>query len=139
MTGKVVLWCFFTSEKIHNSTFFKWDGNVTKISHLLFHVIWKNYILYWDLDKKSWIVNFFTREKTPQNNFSSQNFSVENNYFYCKLVVVEIEKFIFFRLFGPALHSWVPTCMSLHLKMPGRKRKGCNYGIHLSWSVFDEM
>ena len=22
----------------------------------------------------------FTREKTPQNNFSSQNFSVENNY-----------------------------------------------------------
>ena len=24
----------------------------------------------------------FTREKTPQNNFSSQNFSVENNYFY---------------------------------------------------------
>ena len=29
---------------------------------------------------KSWIVDFFTREKTPQNNFSSQNFSVENNY-----------------------------------------------------------
>ena len=24
----------------------------------------------------------FTREKTPQNNFSSQNFSVENNYFH---------------------------------------------------------
>ena len=24
----------------------------------------------------------YTREKTPQNNFSSQNFSVENNYFY---------------------------------------------------------
>ena len=24
---------------------------------------------------------FFTCEKTPQNNFSSQNFSVENNYF----------------------------------------------------------
>ena len=23
----------------------------------------------------------FTREKIPQNNFSSQNFSVENNYF----------------------------------------------------------
>ena len=32
---------------------------------------------------KSWIVDFFTHftwEKTPQNNFSSQNFSVENNY-----------------------------------------------------------
>ena len=26
----------------------------------------------------------FTREKTPQNNFSSQNFSVENNYFFTK-------------------------------------------------------
>ena len=25
-------------------------------------------------------MDFFTREKTPQNNFSSQNFSVENNY-----------------------------------------------------------
>ena len=24
----------------------------------------------------------FTREKTPQHNFSSQNFSIENNYFY---------------------------------------------------------
>ena len=24
----------------------------------------------------------FTQEKTPQNNFSSQNFSVENNYFF---------------------------------------------------------
>ena len=36
-------------------------------------------ILTW----KSWIVDFFTRfsrEKTPQNNFSHQNFSVENSY-----------------------------------------------------------
>ena len=24
----------------------------------------------------------FTQEKTPQNNFSSQNFCVENNYFF---------------------------------------------------------
>ena len=49
-----------------------------------FPFIWKNYVLYWDFDLKSWIVDFFTRftqEKTPQNNFSSQNFSVENNYF----------------------------------------------------------
>ena len=49
----------------------------------LFHLIWKNYVLYWDFDLKSCIVDFFTRftrEKTPQNNFSSQNISVENNY-----------------------------------------------------------
>ena len=52
------------------------------ISWFLFHPIWKNYVLYWDFDLKSWIVDFFTRftrEKTAQNNFSSQNFSVENN------------------------------------------------------------
>ena len=47
----------------------------------------KKLVLYWDFDLKSWIVDFFTRftwEKTPQNKFSSQNFSVENNY--CFLV-----------------------------------------------------
>ena len=27
----------------------------------------------------------FTHEKTPQNNFSSQNFSVENNYFLMQM------------------------------------------------------
>ena len=32
----------------------------------------------------------FTREKTPQNNFSSQNFSVENNYMH-----ITSEHFIF--------------------------------------------
>ena len=39
---------------------------------LLFHLIWKNYVLYRDFDLKSWIVDFLTRftwEKTPQNNF----------------------------------------------------------------------
>ena len=39
---------------------------------LLFHLIWKNYIQYWDFGSKSWIVDFsrFIREKRPQNNFS---------------------------------------------------------------------
>ena len=32
--------------------------------------------------------NRFTREKKPQNNFFSQDFGVENNYFY-----LEFEKF----------------------------------------------
>ena len=31
-----------------------------------------------------WIFSL-TREKTPQNNFSSQNFSVENDYFELKI------------------------------------------------------
>ena len=45
---------------------------------------------YWDFDIKSWIVDFFTRftwEKTPQNNFPWQNFSVENNYFVAKVPI----------------------------------------------------
>ena len=60
-------------------------GKVGVISCLLFHLIWKNYVLNWDFDSKSWIVDFFTRfthEKTPQNNFSHQNFSVEIVIFY---------------------------------------------------------
>ena len=67
------------------NNFSKFYGKVGLISWLLFHLIWKNYVLYWDFDLKSWIVDFFTcftREKTPQNNFSCQNFSVENNYFF---------------------------------------------------------
>ena len=67
--------------------FSKFYGKVGVISWFLFHLIRKNYVLYWDFDMKSWIVDFFTRftrKKTPQNNFSSQNFSVENNYvYYC--------------------------------------------------------
>ena len=64
--------------------FSKFYGKVGVIFWFLFHLISKNYVLYWDFDFKSWIVDFFTsftQEKTPQNNFSSQNFSVENNYF----------------------------------------------------------
>ena len=66
----------FPGEKIIFSKFY---GKVGVISWFLFHLIWKNYVLYWDFDLKGWIVDFFTpREKTPQNNFSSQNFSEEN-------------------------------------------------------------
>ena len=71
--------------KTPGDPFSKFYGKVGVISWILFHLIWKNYILYWDFDLKSWIVDFFTHftwEKTPQNNFSSQNFSVENNYLH---------------------------------------------------------
>ena len=72
------------------------------ISWILFHLIWKNYVLYWDFDLKSWIVDFFTRftrEKTPQNNFSSQNFSVENNYFLIGLENVLTLLWFFTKIF----------------------------------------
>ena len=51
-------------------------------------MLWKNYVLYWDFDLKSWIVDFFTcftQEKKPQNNFSCQNLSVENIELLLKL------------------------------------------------------
>jgi len=66
--------------------FSKFYGKLGVISWFLFHLIWKNYVLYCDFDWKSWIMDFFTRftrDKTPQSNFSSQNFSVENNYSIC--------------------------------------------------------
>ena len=70
--------------KMQKLLFSKFYGKVGVISWLLFHLIWKDYVLYWDFDLKSWIVAFFTRftrEKRPQNNFSCQNFGVENSYF----------------------------------------------------------
>ena len=44
-------------EKIN--VFPKFYGKVDVISWLLFHHIWKNYVLYWDFDSKSWIMDFF--------------------------------------------------------------------------------
>ena len=32
----------------------------------------------------------FTHEKTPQNNFTCQNFSVENNYFYTEILMKKV-------------------------------------------------
>ena len=74
---------FWHSEELHKIIFSKFYGKVGIIPWFLFHLIWKNYVLSWDFDLKSWIVDFFTcftREKAPQNNFSSQNFSVENSH-----------------------------------------------------------
>ena len=39
--------------------FTKFYGKVGVISWLLFLLIWKNYVLNWDFDSKSWIVDFF--------------------------------------------------------------------------------
>ena len=70
-----------------------------KFKYYFFQILWKSRCdilvtfpshlkklrsIYWDFDWKSWIVDFFTRfthEKTPQNNFSLQNFIVEKYYF----------------------------------------------------------
>ena len=52
--------------------FSKFYGNVGVIFWFLFHLIWKNYVLYWDINLKSWIVDYFftpREKKTPQNTF----------------------------------------------------------------------
>ena len=91
---KVVLWYFFTSEsseKNHNSTFpiqnlsiecifSKSDGKVGVIS-------WLNSTLTQKVEL--WIFTLvLLREKIPQNNFSHQNFSVENNYYSLELTII---------------------------------------------------
>ena len=70
-------WWYFSFlswwHKTYTNYISKFYGKVDVLLWLLFHLIWKNYVLNWDFDSKSWIVDFFTRftlEKTPQNNFS---------------------------------------------------------------------
>ena len=49
-----------------------------------FQILWKsrlNILVSFPSHLKKLRFTRFTREKTPQNNFSHQNFSVENNYF----------------------------------------------------------
>ena len=48
----------FSTNSIIKCFFFKFYGKVGVISWFLFHIIWKNYVLYWDFDLKIWIVIF---------------------------------------------------------------------------------
>ena len=48
----------FNFQYVWNTSFSKFYGKVGVISQLLFHLIWKNYGLYWDSDSKSWIMDF---------------------------------------------------------------------------------
>ena len=87
----VILAFWLTDTKLHN--FSKFYGKVG--------------VIFW----------FLFREKTPQNNFSSQNFSVENNYCSSSVthVIVSPEENIkighgirvysYFHLFKPRFHD----------------------------------
>ena len=87
LTGKVVLWCFFSCEtngknpqfnfsfqNLHlERNILEWDGKETKILHLLFHRIWKNtfffrdffssffvyYIFWWFFKVHGWVLSYF--------------------------------------------------------------------------------
>ena len=77
--GKSCFMVFFLKWKIHNSTFpvnifrlslehnfFKWDGKVTKIWHLVFfHRIWKNQFCQRTLHTWSW--KFFSEGESSKN------------------------------------------------------------------------
>ena len=71
--------------------FSKFYGKV--VSYLgYFSISFENYVLYWDFNSNSWIVDFFTHftcEKTPQNNFFCH--SVENNYIVLHNAKIEHE------------------------------------------------
>ena len=62
---KLIYFFFVKSKVVSFETsyvyFSKFYGKVGVISWLLFHLIWKNYVLYWNFDFKSWIVDFYTR------------------------------------------------------------------------------
>ena len=67
MNGLLLCICMYT---IHFSKFY---GKVGVISWLLFHFIWKNYVLNWDWIELWIFHSFFTRpKKIPQNDFSRQ-------------------------------------------------------------------
>ena len=58
-------------------------GVISK-SWLFFHLIWKNYVLYWwDFDTKSWIVDFLTHctRKNTRKQLLSSKFQCRNSYF----------------------------------------------------------
>ena len=117
------LWCIYDSawnyvlsrKKKYFNAFSNWFTLMCIMWHILLWLkskfgpkrqIFRDMSLYWDFDSKSWIVDFFTRftcDKIPQNNFSCQNFSVENNY---------LSRCLVFRI--PLFCSWDHGSSCLH-------------------------
>ena len=122
------------------SVFSKFYGKVGVIFWLLFHLIWKNYVLYWDFDSKSWIVAFFTHKKIPQNNFSNQNFSVENNYLLPQITFkiqnsLETKLKLLNRCFKLKLMGWEQSTV-------GKKKESSaknNFTYKSSWNVLPHI
>ena len=87
--------------------FYKFYGRVGVISWLLFHLIWKNYFIYWDFDSKSWIMDFFTRfhswKKTTKQLFLCTIFPflahcaywTDNFFYFRKLIIRLLLPFLF--------------------------------------------
>ena len=86
----MMIWIMYWDHiQVYLKIFSKFYAKVGAISWLLFHLIWKNYVLNWDFVMKSWIVDFFTpfiQKKHRKNNFSWQTFSIDNNYFFFALL-----------------------------------------------------
>ena len=59
----------FSSQNLSiERNFFKWDGKVTKIRHLLFHRIWKNYLLWSYVVSRRWKIIYIT-VSTPHHHY----------------------------------------------------------------------
>ena len=65
--------------------FSKFYGKVGVISWFLFHLIWKNYVLILTWKVELWIFSLVSQRF---HNFSSQNFSIENNYCFSAEFVI---------------------------------------------------
>ena len=65
------------------------------------------YFLHWNFDWKSCVVVFFHEWKNPQFNFSSQDLSIERNFFKWDGKVTKISHLLFHRIWKKNLF-WVP-------------------------------
>ena len=102
---------------------------------LLFHLIWKNYLLYWDFDLKIWIMDFFTRftcEKPPQNNFSRQNCGVENSYLFIVHHFYISRELCFATTTSSNSILEMHSAMTVKNRWPRRRRKNSSKWIYYS-------
>ena len=75
----------------------------------------KSYFLHWNFDKKSCFVVFFhewNEWKNPQFNFSSQNLSLERNFFKWDGKVTKIWRLLFHRIWKKMFMKikWIFFC-----------------------------
>ena len=101
------IWRFVCYITIHrNWTFFP------KFSQILFHLIWKHYVLYWDFDLKSWIVDFYTCFTRVENNYYCTIFPfLVHGMFVKRYHVVRQTKCTIFREFWYEIKCHHFTCI----------------------------
>ena len=90
----------------------------TKILRNIRSTGWNSYFLHWNFDWKSCFVVFFlewNEWKNPQFNFSSQNLSIERNFFKWDGKVTKISHLLFHRIWkitiSTSMHVIYSNCL----------------------------